>query len=493
MTRRIADRYELSHQLGAGGSARVFAARDERLDRQVAIKLLDSRLAASADSGGRERFLREGPTSAAFHHRHAVTVFDAGEADGELYIVMELVDGPSLAEHLAANGTLAIGEATRIAGQVLSALAAAHAAGIVHRDVKPANVLIGADGDVKLADFGIAKRFDELDATVTRLGTVIGTPRYLAPEQAAGGTSTAATDVYAMGTLLFEMLTGRTPFGSDPAVVAALIQQSLPAPDVRVLRPEVSPALAATVARALATDPADRYPSATEMSADLANSWEPPSGASPESLISTQVVDLSPQPMIGIRSGDTQVWTGHVAAHVSADPGPLAAPMAPATQPTPMATPQGQAFTARAAQQRPADPGRRSWAGWSVLAVLLLVAAGAVGGSALFGDKSDPSATTATTTTTMAADEIIPGFARTTDLTVFLAQLDSDPTLVGSAGPALADALRSLLAEDSSKDRRNKAKELRKDIAAWVENDHLHPDIAEALDALLRPLATAAP
>ncbi len=160
-----------------------------------------------------------------------MTVFDAGEDDGDLFIVMELVDGPSLAHHLARTGPPPIDETVRLAVQVLSVLAAAHAAGIVHRDVKPANILIAADGETKLADFGIAKRFDDLDASVTSVGTVIGTPRYLAPEQALGLPVTPATDVYAMGIVLFEMLTGRLPFEADSPAAAALARQSRPAPD----------------------------------------------------------------------------------------------------------------------------------------------------------------------------------------------------------------------------------------------------------------------
>ena len=187
-------------------------------------------------------------TTAGFSHRHTVTVFDAGEDDGDLFIVMELVDGPSLAEYLARTGPLPVDETVRLAGQVLSALAAAHAAGIVHRDVKPANILIGADGETKLADFGIAKRFDDLDASVTASGMVIGTPRYLAPEQALGSPVTPATDVYAMGIVLFEMLTGRLPFEAESPAAAALERLSRTAPDVRSLRPDVPPALAAAIA-----------------------------------------------------------------------------------------------------------------------------------------------------------------------------------------------------------------------------------------------------
>jgi eukaryotic-like serine/threonine-protein kinase len=302
MTRRLAERYLLGDEIGSGGTSRVHTAFDERLRRQVAVKLLDVRAVATADPAGRERFLREGRTSAAFAHPNAVTVFDAGEDSGDLYIVMELVEGVSLAQHLARSGPLPIDDAVTIAGQVLAALSSAHAAGIVHRDVKPANVLLGSDGSVKLADFGIARRFDHLDESVTATGVVMGTPRYLAPEQALGAETTPATDVYTMGIVLFEMLTGRTPFDADSMVAAALAQQSQPAPDVLDLRPEVPVPLAEVVARSLVKDPAARYVTAVEMAEalDAARAHgDLTSATAPQAAVATQVV--------GARSGETQV------------------------------------------------------------------------------------------------------------------------------------------------------------------------------------------
>ena len=295
MTRRLAGRYVLGDQLGAGGTSRVHAAVDERLGRRVAVKLLDARIVAAADPVGRERFLQEGHTTAGFSHRHAVTVFDAGEDDGDLFIVMELVDGPSLAEYLARTGPLPVDETVRLAGQVLSALAAAHAAGIVHRDVKPANILIGADGETKLADFGIAKRFDDLDASVTATGMVIGTPRYLAPEQALGSPVTPATDVYAMGIVLFEMLTGRLPFEAESPAAAALERLSRTAPDVRTVRPDVPPALAAAIARALATEPDERPATAADLLA-LLDSTSSTSAGSLATLDPTRLMDPTTSP-----------------------------------------------------------------------------------------------------------------------------------------------------------------------------------------------------
>ena len=182
---------------------------------------------------------------------------------------MELVDGRSL-HALIAERRLAVAEATRIGDEVLQALAAAHRAGIVHRDVKPGNVLIRTDGMAKLADFGIAKPLDELAADVTATGHVVGTPAYLAPEQVRGERATPATDVYAVGVLLFEMLAGRPPFVADSPIAIALAHRDATVPDVRDLRPDVPRRVADVIRRAMAKDPADRFASADAMRAALA-------------------------------------------------------------------------------------------------------------------------------------------------------------------------------------------------------------------------------
>src|SRR5690606_32887673 len=163
--------------------------------------------------------------AASFVHPNAVTTFDAGEDDDTLFMVMELVEGPTLAAHLAGGtGPLPVVDALAIADQVLAALAAAHEQGIVHRDVKPANILLTADGCAKLADFGIARRFDDLDAALTGTGLVLGTPRYLTPEQVQGKPTGPATDVYAAGLLLFEMLSGEVPLVGDTPAATAVIR-----------------------------------------------------------------------------------------------------------------------------------------------------------------------------------------------------------------------------------------------------------------------------
>jgi hypothetical protein len=269
----IAGRYRLGALLGAGGMARVVAAHDLRLDRPVAIKLAP---ATGINRAGRERFVREARSSAGFSHPNTVAVFDAGEGDGFLYLVMELVEGPSVAARLAEQGPLDVDEALTITAGVLAGLGAAHAAGIVHRDVKPGNILLGPGGAVKLADFGIAKRLGDLSVDLTGTGQFIGTPKYLSPEQAVGEPVTGATDLYAVGVVLFEMLAGRPPFDGDTAIATAIAHRDAPIPDLHRIRADVPGHVAAVVTRAMAKDPADRFESAEQMAATLRGLPEPP-------------------------------------------------------------------------------------------------------------------------------------------------------------------------------------------------------------------------
>lgn len=255
----LAGRYRLGAPLGAGGMARVVEAHDERLDRRVAVKLV---AADAVDDAERQRFLDEARAGASFVHPNAVAVYDAGADGGWLFLVMELIDGPTLADVIAQRGALPAHEAASIIDGVLNALAAAHAAGLVHRDVKPGNVLLGPDGSVKLADFGIAKRLDHGHDDLTVAGQFIGTPRYLAPEQLAGERATPASDVYGVGIVLFELLTGRPPFDGEHLMAIALAHRDRPVPPLPRGTP---PAVAAVVTTALAKDPGDRYPDAVAM------------------------------------------------------------------------------------------------------------------------------------------------------------------------------------------------------------------------------------
>jgi serine/threonine-protein kinase len=255
MSRLLADRYELREVVGAGGVARVHRAIDHHLERDVAIKVLDDQQARSADPSGRDRFLREARSAARLQHPHLVTVYDAGEDAGELFLVMELVDGQSLAGIIGQRAPLPVDEAVSIAVQILDGLSAVHADGVIHRDIKPSNVLVDGGGRVLLTDFGIAKRLDDIEENLTSAGMVVGTPTYLAPEQAAGERLGIATDVYLVGLVLDEMLTGSRPAGS--------------ALDPRRARRDVPAAVADAVVRATDPDPRRRFGSAQKMIAAL--------------------------------------------------------------------------------------------------------------------------------------------------------------------------------------------------------------------------------
>jgi hypothetical protein len=261
----LAGRYELGELLGAGGMGRVLAAHDRVLDREVAVKLLGP----TPDERARERFVREARAAARLHHPNVVQVHDAGDADGQPYLVMELVRGRTAADLLDDEGPVALEVATAITLGVLDPLAAAHAQGLVHRDVKPGNVLLPDDGGVKLADFGIAKALDEPSSGLTTSGTVVGTASYLAPELVEGAAASPASDVYAVGCLLYALLTGAPPYTGEHALAVAYAHRHAPVPDVRDRRPDVPDDLRAVLERALAKDPAARYPDASAMRAAL--------------------------------------------------------------------------------------------------------------------------------------------------------------------------------------------------------------------------------
>jgi eukaryotic-like serine/threonine-protein kinase len=266
---RILDgRYRLGSLLGVGGMARVYLASDRVLERQVAVKVLSPPYAQ--DPVFVERFRREARSAASLSHPNIVAVFDSGSDAGEHYLVMEYVAGQSLAELLADQGRLAPRRAAELGVEVCAALAAAHAQGLVHRDVKPANVLVGAEGRVKVADFGIVKA--AATVTLTGTGTVLGTAAYLSPEQAQGGPVDARSDLYSLGCVLYELVTGAPPFGSgadsSPVAVATRHLHQPPEPP-SARNPQVDASLDAVVLTALAKDPARRCQSASELQAAL--------------------------------------------------------------------------------------------------------------------------------------------------------------------------------------------------------------------------------
>ncbi len=240
----------------------VWQATDPLLARQVAVKTLDPVL--GTDEAVRTRFRREAVAAAAVTHPNIVATYDTGEDDGIAYIVMELVDGVTLRALIDAEGPMPVPQAAQIAHQVADALSTAHARGLVHRDVKPGNVLVQGDGRVKVTDFGIAKAAGTSDE-LTKSGMVVGTARYLAPEQVDGRTVDERADVYSLGLVLYEMLCGKAPFAADTDIATAVARLTTPAPSIVASRPDLPPELAHIVEGALARDPADRWPTAAAL------------------------------------------------------------------------------------------------------------------------------------------------------------------------------------------------------------------------------------
>jgi beta-lactam-binding protein with PASTA domain/tRNA A-37 threonylcarbamoyl transferase component Bud32 len=254
----LAGRYEVLDRIGQGGMALVYRGRDLALNRMVAIKVLRRQLAD--DPRVVEHFQLEARAAASLEGPHVVQVYDVGAEEDAHYIVMELVNGQNLKDYLASKGPLQPTEALHIAVQIADALAQAHARHIVHRDIKPQNILITPEGTVKVTDFGIARAM--AGGTLVNTGSLVGTAQYLSPEQARGKPVGPATDLYGLGVVLYEMLAGAPPFAGDSAIAVALRHVQEPVPDIRAVRPDVPPAVARLVARLLEKDPADRFPSA---------------------------------------------------------------------------------------------------------------------------------------------------------------------------------------------------------------------------------------
>src|SRR3954465_5501812 len=269
--RLLSNRYELGDTLGYGGMSEVHRGRDVRLGRDVAVKVLRADLAR--DPQFQERFRREAQNAAALNHPAIVAVYDTGETRTEHgplpYIVMEYVDGRTLRDIVKTEGPLPGQRAMEIMADVCAALDFSHRHGIVHRDVKPANVMITKTGAVKVMDFGIARAVADGQAAVTQTAAVIGTAQYLSPEQARGEAVDARSDVYAAGCVLFELLTGEPPFTGDSPVAVAYQHVREDPRSPSEVNPAVTPQLDAIVLKALSKNPVNRYQSAAEMRADL--------------------------------------------------------------------------------------------------------------------------------------------------------------------------------------------------------------------------------
>ncbi|MFT8317178.1 MAG: Stk1 family PASTA domain-containing Ser/Thr kinase [Sporolactobacillus sp.] len=269
--RKIGGRYQIIARLGEGGMALVYKAKDLILDRLVAVKILRSELAGDEDFI--KRFHREAESVASLSHPNIVAIYDIGEEEDLYYIVMEYVHGMSLKEFIKDYSPIEISESVHIMKQIDAAIANAHSHGIIHRDIKPHNILIDESEHVKVTDFGIAMAVSS--ATITFTHSIMGSAHYLSPEQAKGGKATVKSDIYAIGIVMFELLTGRLPFPGTSPVSVALKQLRDPLPYPKDFRPEIPQSLENVMLRALAKNPADRYASVAEMYADLKTTLSP--------------------------------------------------------------------------------------------------------------------------------------------------------------------------------------------------------------------------
>jgi serine/threonine-protein kinase len=294
----LAGRYELRSRLGRGGMAEVYRAADRRLDREVAVKVLADHLLS--DPRSIQRFQREGRTAAALKHPNIVDVYDAASEGDTHYLVMELIEGPTLADIIAREERLAVPRALNIAGRIATALQVAHDRGLVHHDVKPSNVLFDSDGNVKVADFGIAR------AASSDITTVQGSPPYVAPEQARGGLADPRSDIYGLGCVLFEMLTGRPPFTGDSPSEVVMQHLERPPPRVSDVRDGVTSHVDALVDRALAKDPAQRYASAQEFRTDIERVATGLAPAAQATIVSTRHLDPGTTVAVGAQNGPRQ-------------------------------------------------------------------------------------------------------------------------------------------------------------------------------------------
>lgn len=450
----LAGRYRLGDTLGSGGMARVHEATDEVLGRRVAVKVLAAEV---ADEDLRGRFLREAGAAASFTHPNVVEIYDVGADNGALFIVMELIDGDTLATLLSDRGRLAEAEALDIMRPVLSALGGAHTAGVVHRDVKPGNILISADGTVKLVDFGIARTMSDIETELTGADTIVGTVRYMSPEQTMGHPATPASDIYAAGVMLFEMLTGSAPFTGETSTAVAMAHQQQPVPAARDIDPEISGPVDQAIRRAMAKDPEDRFATAAEMQQALAL-------ASPTRTMVMPAV---------------------------------ASPSPPQPQPRP--------------HRARRDPARRQQLGWLVaglvigalLATVPLLLAGSTpaalptttDGSAGADATEDPATTTTgdedtttttedTTTTTEPRDALDEAetIGALTDI------LAPDPRAWGQRGMDLLEGLHEVQ-EQLGRNPRNEAQDLISDIEEWLERGQIDERMANRTIEIIAPFA----
>jgi len=368
----IAGRYDLSDRLGFGGMSTVHLAFDRRLERQVAVKVLAEHLAE--DPQFVSRFRREALAAARLVHPNIVQVFDFGldEPTGRHFIVMEYIRGQSGAELLRDHGRLELRDALAMLSHACRGLDHAHRHGVVHRDVKPGNLLRSEDGLTKLADFGIAKATGDSASRITQVGSVLGTAAYLSPEQAAGEDATARSDIYGLGVVAYQFLAGRLPYEAQSLTELALKQQRERPPLLDQLDPAIPPGVAATVARALELEPSRRFASADEMRQALAAGAAGQDVAAPEPTASTRMLAAEPTSATRMAPAAAPASPPSRARRLAPTPGPGG--------PAPLGDP---AYAAGEPAARP----RRSRRG-AVAALLMLLLLGIVAAAVYFAATS---------------------------------------------------------------------------------------------------------
>ncbi|SDW01990.1 serine/threonine protein kinase [Marininema mesophilum] len=297
--RKLGSRYEVVSRVGGGGMAVVYKALDVLLNRYVAIKVLNESL--SNDSEFVRRFSREAQAAASLSHPNVVGVYDVGQENHTHYIVMEYIEGPTLKEYIQQYSPLTAEEIVSIASQICDALAHAHENEIVHRDVKPHNILLGYNGRAKVTDFGIARATSS--STITQAGSVMGSVHYFSPEQARGSMISAKSDIYSLGVILYEMVTGELPFDGDSAISIAMKHLQEPAMDPSQLNPNIPPQIRDIIIRALEKDPDDRYPSVRGMKQDIDAVFNTGNSMDEPRWRTVDGDDLATKPMNTVNSG----------------------------------------------------------------------------------------------------------------------------------------------------------------------------------------------
>jgi hypothetical protein len=462
--RLLGGRYRLGRLLGSGGMAEVYEAVDERLGRRVAVKVLKPSLATDPDAA--TRFASEARSAARLSHPNVVAVFDTGEDDGLPWLVMERLPGRTLADVLAA-GKIDQAQLRVWMLEALAALGAAHRAGIVHRDIKPGNILLTDDGHAKVADFGIAKSIESSpgDIDLTSTGMLLGTPAYLAPERIDGAPATPRSDLFAVGVVLWEALVGRKPFdGKTPLAIAAKVR-SEPVLPVGTLRPDADPHLAAAAEQAMAKDPSLRPASAEDMAAVI-------SGAAPTVAVAAPTVAVSP-------AGATVAMTQTAVRRPATTSWPTAAPV----------------------------PVRRGGLGWPIFGGILLFVVLLIVALLIIADRNS-SSTTASTTTSIAAATTTAKATTTVKPTTtaapspnaaVAASLRREADLVAGrsedAAGDVADRLRSIadLADSNSSQMAGEATRLRNALPGYVADEKLTAATAKEVDATLAKVPGVGP